>query len=144
MKNYVGDLLAAYFNCLDGNITYDGEPVKIYNVGVSADENNHHIQLRPESEFNNSNKSSFVISPVIIADIITYHAGAIDASIVEVIDDQLKTLLLPTRRTNGLAPISGVQITSIAFDNGTYLDGFDGKKHEYRKIIRFTNRLNQQ
>lgn len=144
MRNYVGELIKAYYQCLDGNITYDGQQVNIYNVAVAASENYHHIVLRPESEFDQSNKSSFVTNPVVIADVITVHNGAIDAGVVEDIDDQMRQLIFTARNTTGLTITGDFQVLNVRVEGSNYLDGFDGSKHEQRKITRFSNRLNQK
>jgi len=143
MNNYVGELVKAYFHVLDGSITYNGQPVNVYNVSVSASENFHHILLRPESESDSSNKRSFVTNPVVIADIVTVHEGGIDASVVEYIDDQMRDLIFTTRNTTALLESSGMQILNVKAENSSYLDGFNGTRHEYRKITRFTNRILQ-
>ena len=143
MKNYVGELVKAYYQCLDGNITYDGQQVNIYNVAVAANETFHHIVLRPESEFDSSNKSSFVTNPVIVADVITVHHGAIDAGVVEEIDNAMRELIFTARNTTGLTITGDFQVLNVRIESTTYLDGFDGSKHEHRKISRFTHTLNQ-
>lgn len=143
MNNYVGELLTAYYLCLNGNIEYNGDNVDVYKVGVPISENSHYILLRPESENDNSHKSSFVTNPVIVVDIMTVHEGAIDPSIVENIDNQIKELLLPTRATNGLTIGDDFQVLNVKAENSFYQDGFNGARHEYRKIVRYSNRVNQ-
>ena len=133
----------AYYQCLNGNVTYGGQDVNVYGVGVAQDERFHYIHLRPESENDLSNKSSFVTSAVIVVDIYTVHEGSIDYSVVEDIDRQVRQLLFPTRTTTGLADASGMQITISKMENSVYLDGFNGTRHEYRKVTRFFNRINQ-
>lgn len=142
MNNYVGELVKAYYHCLNGNITYNGQDVNVYNVAVSANERYHYIHLRPESESDQSNKAVFVTNPIIVVDIYTVHEGSIDAGVVEDIDNQVRQLLFPTRNTTGLN-VTGFQVTIIKMENSTYLDGFNGSRHEYRKVTRFFNRLNQ-
>lgn len=143
MKNYVGELVKAYYQLLAGNITYNSQEVKIYNVAVDANDRFHYIQLRPESETDASNKSSFVTNPVIIADILTLHDGAIDASIVEDIDNQMRQLLFPTRQ-GIVIDESDYQVLNIKAESSNYLEGLNGSKHEHRKITRFTNRIVQK
>lgn len=143
MNSYVAQLLSAYFNLLDGNITYSGNPVKIYNVGVDATDTFHYIQLRPESEPNSSNKSNFVTNPIIVADICTFHDGSIDASVVEDIDNQMRQLLFPTRQ-GIIIETNDYQITNIKSDGSAWLEGFNGVRHEHRKITRFNNTIIQR
>lgn len=143
MRNYVGDLIIGYYQCLAGNITYNGAPVNVYNVAVDSGDKFHYILIRPESESDGSNKSSFVTNPVVVIDIVTVHDGSIDASVVESIDDQIRQLLFPTRNAIGIEIDADFQLLNVIARNSTYLDGFDGTRHEYRKVTRFENRVNQ-
>lgn len=143
MKNYTGKLVDAYYTCLNGDVMYGGRPVPVYNTAVSADERGHHIIVRAESESDASNKSSFVTNPTVIVEVVTIHDGAIDPSITDDIDDGVRQSILPTRSTTGLGSITGVQVLNVTAQSSTYLDGFNGRVHEHRKITRFTNRLNQ-
>lgn len=143
MRNFVGDLIISYYQCLQGNITYGGNAVNCYNVAVPAGTTFHHVVIRPESESDSSNKSSFVTNPVVIIDIVTVHDGAIDAGIVEDIDDQIRQLIFPTRDSIGIVVTEDFQLLNVIARNSNYLDGFDGTRHEYRKITRFENRVNQ-
>jgi hypothetical protein len=126
MRNFVGDLIIAYYQCLNGNITYNGQEVNVYNVGVDASDKFHYIHLRPESESDASNKSSFVTSPVVVMDIVTVHDGSIDASVVENIDDQVRQLIFTARNTVGIVVNDDFQLLNVIAQNSSYLDGFDG------------------
>lgn len=143
MKNYVGEFVKACYQLTNGNITYNGEQVNSYNVSVNANDRFHYIQWRPESEPDNSNKSSFVTTPAIIADILTVHEGGIDAGVVEDIDNQLKQLIFPTRQ-GIVIDLDDYQILNIKHEGSSYLDSFDGSKHTYRKIVRISCRIVQK
>lgn len=143
MKNYVGDLIKAYYQCLNGNITYGGQDVNVYNVAVDSTDRFHYVLIRPESESDSSNKHSFVTNPVVVIDIMTVHDGGIDASVVEDIDDQIRQLIFTARNTVGIVITADFQLLNVIARNSNYLDGFDGTRHEFRKITRFENRVNQ-
>lgn len=142
MNSYIKQLLTAYYDLLNGNITYSGDPVNVYVNGVSSTERSHYIQLRMESEFNDSNKPYFVTEPVVIADICTFHDGSIDASVVEDIDNQMRQLMFPTRK-GIIIDTTDYRILNIKIENSSYLEGYDGSRHEHRKITRFNNRITQ-
>lgn len=139
MRNEVGKLLNAYYQCLKTIPS-----VNVYQVMADAEDEGNYILLRAESETDASNKSSFVTNPIVVMDIVTRHEGAIDASVVDTIDNQARQLLFPTRKTIGLPAQSGIQILNVRAESSTYLDGFDGSVYEHRKITRFFNRINQQ
>jgi len=142
MNSYITQLLSAYFNILSGNIISEGNPVNVYINGVDATETRNYIQLRAESEFNDSNKSKFVTEPVVVADICTFHDGSIDASVVEEIDNRMRELMFPNRQGQ-IIQTADYEILNIKIENSTYLDGYNGAKHEHRKITRFNNRIIQ-
>lgn len=143
MNNYVGALLKAYYQTLNGNITYNGQEVKVYRTSIDSADNFHYIQLKPESETDSSNKNVFITNPVVIADILTVHDGGIDESIVQDIDNQMRQLLFSSTQITNLIAEAGMQILNVRAESSTYLDGFDGTRYQYRKITRFSNRVLQ-
>lgn len=136
MRNDVKPLLDAYATCLAGILP-------VYQVSVDDKQTGNYILLRMESETDLSDKNKFVTSPVIIIDIVTRHEGAIDASVVEGYDNEVRQAIWPTRRTTGLADWIGAQVTMVNFEGANYIDSFDGARYEHRKITRLSNRLNQ-
>jgi hypothetical protein len=142
MRNDSTYLLNGYYQCLQG-IAYDSVPVRVYQLSVDKDERYHHIQLRMESETDASNRSQFVTTPIVIVEIITVHDRGIDASIVEDIDAQVRALIFPTRRTLGISMPEESQLLNVRIESVTYLDEFDAARYRHRKILRFTNRINQ-
>lgn len=142
MRNFVLDLIKAYYHCLNGSITYGGQNVNVYTTVDSADRF-HYVWIRPESESDSSNKRSFVTNPVVVIDIMTVHEGGIDIGVVEDLDDQIRQLIFTDRNTVGLIITSDFQLLNVIARNSIYLEGFDSVRHNYRKITRFENRVNQ-
>lgn len=143
MNNYVGELLKAYYQRLNGNITYNGQAVNVYRGSVDSADKFHYIQLKPESETDSSNKNVFITNPVVIADIMTVHDGGIDESIVQDIDNQMRQLLFTSTQITNLIAEAGMQILNVRVLNSVYLDGYDGTRYQYRKITSFSNRVLQ-
>jgi hypothetical protein len=144
MFNYTGDLVKGYYECLRGNLNYLGDPVKVYNVYVPKEEKFHHVIVRPESESDGSNKRNFMTRPVVVVEVYTVHDAGIDAGIVEDIDNQVKLMLQPNRNAVGPHMPGHVQLVNMIMQNATYLEGFNGSKHEHRKITRYINTLNHK
>lgn len=140
MKNVTKQLVDAWFDLLDGNLTYNSTAVNVYKEDPANDEDYHHVLIRAESETDDSNKQLFVTVPVVIIDIITLHSVSIKRSIVDDIDDQIRELIFPSRR-HGLTNPAGLQIVSVKPANSLYLPDDDGTKRIYRKITRYSHSI---
>lgn len=142
MKNVMKALVNEWFDLLDGNLSYNSRTVKVYKEDASNDEDYHHVEIRAESESDDSNKQSFVTRPVVVIDIITLHDVSVKRSIADDIDDQIRELLFPTR--NCALSLSDVQLTTVTAQSSTYLNDDDGTKKIYRKLTRFIHRINEK
>lgn len=141
MKNVMKPLVDAWFDLLDGNLTYGGQEVKVYKEDAANNNTFHYVLLRAESETDDSNKATFVTRAVVIVDIITVHPVSVKRSIVDEIDDQIRELIFPTRQ-HALVT-DDFQILNVSPVSSMYLNDFDGTKKIYRKITRFINRINE-
>lgn len=142
MKNVMQQLVDSWFALLDGNLTYDSTPVKVYKEDAANSDTFHFVEIMAEGETDASNKSSFVTNAVVVIDIITVHPVSVKRSVADNIDDQIRQLLFPTRQC-ALPALTGLQISNVVPRNSTYLNQDDGTKKYYRKIIRFSHRINQ-
>lgn len=141
MKNVMKPLIDAWFTLLDGRLTYNATAVNVYKQDTGVSDGFHYVLLRAESETDDSNKAMFITKPIVIVDIVTVHGPAIQRSIVDEIDDQIREALFPTR-SPALVTI-GFQISNVVAQSSTYLTDSDGVKKYYRKVTRFSHRLNQ-
>ena len=140
MKNVTKQLVNAWFDLLDGNLTYNSRTVKVYKEDSPNTEDYHHVLIRAESETDDSNKQLFVTVPVIIIDIITLHDVSVKRSIVDDIDNQIRELIFPTRR-HGLTDPTDLQIVKVIPSSSMYLPDDDGVKRIYRKITRYSHSI---
>lgn len=139
MRNEIHTLLGAYYRCLNGSTS-----VSVFQGSVPIDHRTDYILLRAESDSDVSNKTYFAANPIVVVEIVTFHDAQIDTSLVESIDDQVKRLLFPTRRTTGLGSFDDMQVVNVRYLDSFYDESFDGQKYVHRKICRFNNRINYE
>ena len=144
MEDIMDQLVNSWYDLLNGNLTYDSRQVKVSGVDAANDNSFHHVEIRPESEAFDFNKRSFVTNAVIVLDIVTVHSVAVNKSIVNNIYNQVMQLVFPARPGGHALPaLTGLQISTITPQGGSYLEEDDGTKKYYRKVIRFIHRINQ-
>lgn len=139
MINTTGLLMDSWQELIDGVIS-----VPVYKEGsVPEDEEGSYVELRAESEFENDTKHSFENDTIIVCDIVTMFNHAIDRSVVEGIDSEIKALIKSTPGIHNLQQQSGMQILNVIPQTTNYLEEYDGTKKYYRKIVRYTHRIIQ-
>lgn len=141
-KNVMNPLVESWLSLLDGQLNYNSRTVNVYPEDPDNDEEYHYVLIRAESETDDSNKHSFITRPVVVIDIVTIHDVSVNRTVVDDIDDQIRGLLFPTRK-HDLPALTGLQITNVIPEGGTYLTEDDGTKRVYRKITRFIHRITQ-
>lgn len=136
MRNEVHNLLAAYYECLSGL-------GNVYQGAVPGDERSDYYLIRAEGENDVSNKTYFATTAVVIIESVSFHTGIIDTSKVEVMDNAVRQLIFPTRRTNGIGNLEDAQVVNVRLTDAFYDEEFDGQRYKHRKICRYENRINQ-
>jgi len=102
-----------------------------------------YVELRVESEAEDDTKHSFRNDAVVITDIVTRFQVAIDRSVADRIDGEIKALVRPTPGSHGLAVQSGMQILNVIPSDANYFDEVESGTKYYRKIVRYTHRIIQ-
>lgn len=143
MINTMAKLMNAWYDLLDGNLTYNNQAVDVYKEDTEEETSLHYVLLRAESETDDSNKRSFANESVVVVDIVTTFSGRVDRSVAENIDGQIGALILTDPRTSGLSAQSGMQILNVTLENTAYLTEEDETNKYYRKISRFSHRILQ-
>jgi len=135
----MGKLMDSWHSLLNGVIS-----VPVYKEGSVPEEiESSYVELRAESASEDDTKHSFRSDEIVITDIVTMLNLAVDRSLCEAIDDQIKQLIRPTSQTHGLAAQSGMQILFVYPETTNYLEEYDSGKKYYRKIVRYRNRIVQ-
>ena len=132
----------SWYELLNGNITYNTQPVNVYRTDVFVTEDNHHIIIRVESRTNDNNNRRFVDQPVIITEVVTKFRAAIDDGVAGEIDEQIERLLYQsTPGLHSLPPQDDIVITAVNRQNATYLPEDDGTFRYNRLITRNVHRV---
>jgi hypothetical protein len=135
-------LMDAWFDLLDGVITYSGKSVKVYKEDTPEDLDEtptvspHYILLRAEGETDDSTKQYFINESIVIVDIVTKFHNNVNRSVADNIDGQISALVLPTR-ANGLPTQSGMIIANVSKQTTNYLYETSEQGKYYRKICRY-------
>ncbi len=118
--------------------------VPVYKEGsVDQDYDGNYVELRAEGEVQDDTKQSFRSDAVVIVDIVTKFKIATNRSICEAIDNEIKQLVKPSPGSVGLSQQSGMQIQNLRPQTSSYFDEVEDGVKYYRKIVRWSHRINQ-
>jgi len=132
-------LMDSWQELIDGVIS-----VPVYKEGsVPEEEDGNYVELRAESEAEDDTKHSFRSDAVVITDIVTSFNIAIDRSVSEGIDSEIKALIKTSPGVHGLLAQSGMQILNVIPETTAYLEEYGNGKRYYRKIVRYSHRIIQ-
>lgn len=138
MINVTNKLMKAWYELLNGNLT-----VPVYRVDAPSSQEGNYVLLRVESDSNRTNNSRFVTNPVIITEVVTKFAAAIDDGVAGEIDSQIAELLFPVVGQHGLPAQDDIQITDVIRANATYIPEDDGTFRYHRLVTRNVHRVVQ-
>ena|SRR5688572_631219 len=118
--------------------------VPVYKEGsVDQDYDGNYVELRAEGEFQADTKQSHRSDAVVIVDIVTRFKIATNRSVCEAIDNEIKQLVKPTPGSVGLSQQSGMQIQRLDPQTSSYFEENESGIRYYRKIVRWSHRINQ-
>lgn len=118
--------------------------VPVYKEGsVDQDYVGNYVELRAEGEVQDDTKQSFRSDAVVIVDIVTKFKVATNRSICEQIDNEIKQLVKPSPGSVGLSQQSGMQIQRLDPQTSSYFEEVEDGIKYYRKIVRWSHRINQ-
>ncbi len=110
---------------------------------VPDDHKGNYVLIRAESELDSSNRERFVTNGVIVIEIVTQHQQLTNAETVELIDNEVRQRIFPTRKTIGLPPVNDTQVLNVKMSDAFYDNSFAGALYIHRKICRYNNRIIQ-
>lgn len=137
-RNSTVKLLNAWYVLLNGNISKN-----VYRVDAPATETGDYVLLRAESETDATNNNRHVSNIVIITEVVTRHSIKIDDSVAPGIDDEIVSLLFTAPGVNNLPAQTGIQITDVRRESGTYINEDDGTVRIHRLVTRNVCRVAQ-
>lgn len=120
MQDYGTEVRKAYYNALDGNITYNALPVPVVDEKLDeTTENDVYVLLGEQSENDRSNKTYFAADVNLNIYIIQRTEATVTKEAVENISNQISTIIKPTVRSHGLTIASPFKIVLVKLDRGS-------------------------
>jgi hypothetical protein len=118
--------------------------VPVYKEGsVDQDYDGNYVELRAEGEVEADTKQSFRSDAIVIVDIVTRFKVATNRSVCEQIDNEIKQLVKPAPGRVGLTAQTGMQIQHLFPQTSNYFEENEAGSRYYRKIVRWSHRINQ-
>lgn len=135
----------AYFNALDGNITFDGSPVPVCDEKVEDQENNTmYVILSTQTSVDDGSFDSFDHETTMLLDIVHKTQDTVSKDGVDDVAQQIFDIILPTVKTNGLTA-TGVQFTNVRIESDQYFNfALTTAKSTVRRLIRFRQLIHEQ
>jgi hypothetical protein len=130
-------LRKAYFDLLDGNITYNTVTVPIYDL-MTEDATEDLFVVIGNSYFDNRDTlSNFNTGAVMILQIFhrTYMASSKDA--VDSVADQICQLLIPTPASNGLVIDTDFAVHNVQMESSSYVEFQPNAERVVQRVLRF-------
>ncbi|CAB4140246.1 hypothetical protein UFOVP402_15 [uncultured Caudovirales phage] len=140
----MNDLITAWYQLLNGNVTYSSAVVPVYLEDAPADETSHYILLTAEGLTDDSDNSQFRYAATVVVDVVTVHKSNVRRSIADDISLQIHNLVFPVKNVSALPVQAGIQVLNVKQDTSTYLYEDDGVSKYYRHVIRFTQTIIKQ
>lgn len=134
-------LRTAYYTLLNGNVTFDGSPVPVYDV-VPPKAAYPFIRLSTQNNSENPVKGLNDFNSTMIVDIATHFAGGFGGKRQsDLISEQVYNLVMTARHS--LSMTNFYNIDTNLSSSGSFDEG-DGKFLIFRKILTFTHILSEK
>jgi hypothetical protein len=132
----------AYFELLNGNLSYAGQPVPVSDGQTMG--HKLYVVIGEQDGTDNSTFQSFDSNETIVIDIISKTNSTGSRSPIDAVASQILNLVLPAPAHNGLPGQAGVQINCVKKDGDRYLDlTLNSSNTLRRRIITFTQKVRQ-
>ena len=135
----------AFFQSLDGQLTYDGSPVPIVDEKLEDSENNTmYVIMSTQTTVQDVIFSHFDHETTMLLDIVHKTQDFVTKDGIDEVAQQIFDILLPTVTTNGLTAQSGVQITNLQIESDQYFPmQLSATGSVMRRLIRFRQLIHE-
>lgn len=149
MKDGIKFIRDSYFDLLEGNITYNGTTIPVYDEEADETGNDFYIIVSTVTDAYIPVKTKFFNEVTILIDVVTtfdvkMYSGSDPQpkmkEICDVITGKILNLVKPTRDTTGIADNSDFQVIDVKKESSQHFPVFDT---ETKKIIRRLTRFSQ-
>lgn len=112
----------AYFEALDGNLTYESSQVQVFDNKFEPVANSStYVLFSNQSSQDQGNFSSFRWTSRITLQIVSKTQSAVSSDVVDDVGEQIEAIIFPGEpKTNGLIQQSGWQIINVSLDSANY------------------------
>jgi len=115
LKDTMKPLRHAVFNLLDGELSYDSNPVNVYDELNDTDDI--YVLLSTQQEVFDETSDCFITRSSIAIEVVAKTESSVSKDIIDDVSDQIYQLLRPTTSTTGLVDPSGFSIQNVQREN---------------------------
>ena len=141
MKDPIKFIKSAYFDALDGNITYNGDVIPVYDEEADETGGDYYIIISTITDADLPNKGKFMNDVEVLIDVVSQNNFRIDLvkQIVDSITAKVLNTILPSINTTSLLGNSDFQIVDVRKSASNHVPILDtGVKKIVRRLTRFT------
>lgn len=144
MLDFNHPLRKSWYELLNGQLTYDGSPVPVFDEKVKkGQDNQHYVIVGNISSSSNDKFPGWSRKLSVILDIVTKTTDAVTKNIADDIAGQIFALAMPSITIMGLTAPSGFNYVNLFLDSDRYLDLQIGTSAIVRRILTFSITANQ-
>lgn len=141
MKDPVKFIKDAYFNALDGVITYNGSTVPVYDEEADETGGDYYIIISTITDADFPNKGKFMNDVDVLIDVVSQNNWRVDLvkQIVDSITAKILNVIIPSVGTTSLIEDTDFQIVDVRKASTQHVPVIDtGTKKIVRRLTRFT------
>jgi len=141
MKDPVKFIKDAYFNALDGVITYNGSTIPIYDEEADETGGDYYIIISTITDADLPNKGKFMNDVEVLIDVVSQNNWRVDLvkQIVDSITAKILAVIIPSVGSTSLIENADFQIVNVRKASTQHVPIIDtGTKKIVRRLTRFT------
>lgn len=144
MKNTSYPIRKAFYELLDGSLSYGGSDVPVYDE-VLQESADLYVIIGNQTKGNRDNFCTFVSDCTLTLDIIQRSSFDFTKDAIDSVHDQIGTLLSSSPGTHNLPLQSGFQISAVTEDSFSYVPTLQAEQgYIIRKLITYRIRIVEQ
>lgn len=141
MKDPVKFIKDAYFNALDGVITYNGSTIPVYDEEADETGGDYYIIISTITDTDLPNKAKFMNDVEVLIDVVSQNNWRVDLvkQIVDSITAKILAVIIPSVGSTSLSDGADFQIVDVRKASTQHVPIIDtGTKKIVRRLTRFT------
>ena len=141
MKDSIKFIRNAYYTALDGNITYNGSTIPVYDEEADETGGDYYIIISTIVDADLPNKGKFMNEMEVLIDVVSQNNWRVDLvkQIVDAITGKILDRIIPSIGTTNLIENADFQIVDVRKSASQHVPILDtGTKKIVRRLTRFT------